>query len=142
MHAIPFLTPQHESSTSEPRDFGHEDQVSPPRDESRRSTDASRLSFNLQTVLLIVSGVLATTGGFWVATSQLRSDVAVIRQVQTDQSKIDEMKAKLEEANQKLMQQSIESLRGEVNSVRGLVQLANIDIGNVRREMNDRGAKK
>ncbi len=37
--------------------------------------DASKLTFPLQLVIIIVSGVVATVGAFWVATSTLRSDV-------------------------------------------------------------------
>jgi hypothetical protein len=118
------------------------DEVTPARDESRRATDASRLTFPLQTVLLIVTGILGTTGAFWVATSQLRSDIAVIRQVQMDQVKIDDMKVKVDEANRQLIQQSIAAVESRLNAVIGQVQLANIEIGNVRREMNERGVKK
>lgn len=122
-----------------------DEEVTPARtdDQARRSTDASKLTFPLQLVIVIIGGIIATTGAFWVATSQLRSDIAVIRQVQTDQSKIDEMKTKLDEANRQLLVQSVEALKADVLSVRGQVQLAVIDIGNVRREMNDRqGARR
>ncbi len=129
-----------------PRDLHHGDEgfwaheeVTPARDgEGRRAVDASKLTFPLQLVILVVSGIIATVGSFWVATSSIRTDIAVIRQGQTDQIKIDEYKAKLEEANQKLVQQAVESLKAEVASVKGQVQLANIEITNVRREMNER----
>ena len=119
-------------------------EVTPSREDTgRRATDASKLTFPLQLVILIVAGIIGTSGAFWVATSALRTDIAVIRQSQTDQIKIDEYKAKLEEANQKLVQQSIDGVKAELAAVRGQVQLAVIDIGNVRREMTDRqGAKK
>jgi hypothetical protein len=117
--------------------------VTPAReDQGRRVTDASKLTFPLQLVIVIVAGIVGTTGAFWVATSQLRSDIAVIRQVQIDQSKVDEYKAKLEEANRQLLQQSVDAVKAELNAVRGQVQLANIEIGNVRREMNERGVKR
>jgi hypothetical protein len=117
-------------------------EVTPPRDDQqRRATDASKLTFPLQLVVVIVAGIVGTTGAFWVATSQLRADIAVIRQSQTDQVKIDEMKAKLDEANRQLLVQTIESVKADVSGVRGLVQLANIDIGNVRREMSERSRK-
>ncbi len=136
MNAITF--PLHENSTSESRDFGLYEEVTPVRDESRRSTDASKLTFPLQLVLVIIGGIVATTGAFWVATSQLRTDMAVVRQLQVDQVKIDEVKGKLEEANRLLLQQSLEQVKSDVNAVRGQVQLANIEITNVRREMNER----
>ncbi len=140
----------HAALLTETRDlhFGDEGswahgEVTPSRDEqNRRQTDASKLTFPLQLVILIVAGIIGTSGAFWVATSALRTDIAIIRQSQTDQIKIDEYKAKLDEANQKLVQQSIDVVKTEVAAVRGQVQLAIIDIGNVRREMNDRGVKK
>ncbi len=134
------------AAISAPRDlhFGdgaicRNEEVTPARDsDGRRAVDASKLTFPLQLVILVVSGIIATVGSFWVATSTIRTDIAVIRQGQTDQIKIDEYKAKLEEANQKLVQQAVESLKAEVASVKGQVQLANIEITNVRREMNER----
>ena len=51
-------------------------EVTPQReDQTRRATDASRLTFPLQMVIVIVGGILATVGSFWIATSSLRSDV-------------------------------------------------------------------
>lgn len=118
--------------------------VTPSRDDVGRRTDASRLTFPLQLVLTIVATTISVTGAFWVMSAQLRIDIAVIRQVQADQAKIDEYKTKLEEANRQLIQQGIDGLKSELNAVRGLAQLANIEIGNVRREINDRsqGAKR
>jgi hypothetical protein len=120
------------------RDIRHDGEVTPARAESRRATDASKLTFPLQLVFVIITGIIATTGAFWVATSQLRTDMAVVRQLQLDQVKLDEMKGKLEEANRNLLQQSLDQVKSDVNAVRGQVQLANIEIGNVRREMNER----
>ena len=117
-------------------------EVTPRDDQSRRSTDASKLTFPLQLVIVIIGGIVATTGAFWVATAQLRTDMAVVRQLQIDQVKIDEVKGKLEETNRLMLQQSINAVESRLNAVVGQVQLANIEIGNVRREMNDRGARK
>lgn len=134
-HAEPFPATQ---SPDGREGFWAHGEVSPRDDQSRRSTDASKLTFPLQLVLVIIGGIIATTGAFWVATSQLRTDMAVVRQSQVDQVKIDEMKTKLEEANRQLLQQSLEQVKTDVNAVRGQVQLANIEIGNVRREMSER----
>ena len=41
--------------------------------------DASKLTFPLQLVIIIVGGVVATVGGFWVATSTMRSDLRDIK---------------------------------------------------------------
>ena len=118
--------------------------MTPARDDqNRRATDASKLTFPLQLVLVIIGGIIATTGAFWVATSQLRTDMAIVRQAQIDQVKIDEVKTKLEEANRQLLQQSINAVESRLNAVVGQVQLANLEISSVRREMNDKqGARK
>jgi hypothetical protein len=132
------------------RDIRLHGKVTPAREEesgshhaaARRSTDVSKLTFPLQVVLMLIGTVIATTlsvtGAFWITTSTIRTDIAVIRQGQTDQVKIDEMKTKLEEANRQILQQSISSMESRLNAVIGQVQLANIEIGNVRREMNER----
>lgn len=123
----------------------HDDEGSGSVIAARRSADVSRLTFPLQMVIMLVGAVIATTlsvtGAFWITTSTIRTDIAVIRQGQTDQVKIDEMKTKLEEANRQILQQSISSMESRLNAVIGQVQLANIEIGNVRREMNERGRK-
>ena len=81
MHALPFLSSQHESATLAPRDFGHDGQVSAVRTEdlNRRSTDASKLTFPLQLVLLIGGAIIATTGAYWLANFQVRSEMAATR---------------------------------------------------------------
>ncbi len=125
------------------------DEVTPRAEDSgsiavaaRRATDVKNLTFPLQVVLGIIGAVVATTlsvtGAFWIVTSTIRTDIAVIRQGQSDQVKIDEYKAKLEEANRQLFQQSIEQVKADLNAVRGQVQLANIEISNVRRELTER----
>lgn len=133
-----------------PRDlhFGGEglwshEEVTPVREDlGRRAMDASKLTFPLQLVVVIVGGIAATTGAFWLSTSTMRTDIAVIRQMQADQSKIDEFKSKLDEANRQILQQSVDAVKAELNAVRGQVQLANIEITNVRREMGERGVKR
>jgi len=85
-----------------PRDLHHGDEaicrhgeVTPPReDRPARATDASKLTFPLQLVIIIVSGVVATVGAFWVATSTLRSDVRDIltRMELASRSESDRMK--------------------------------------------------
>ncbi len=54
--------------------------LSPGRDEpQRRSTDAAKLTFPLQLVIVIIGGIVATTGAFWVSTSAMRSDLRDIK---------------------------------------------------------------
>ncbi len=123
--------------------------VTPREDESgsvpvaaRRATDVKNLTFPLQIVIMLIGAVIATTlsvtGAFWITTSTIRTDIAVIRQGQSDQVKIEEYKAKFEEANRQLLQQSIEQVKADLNAVRGQVNLANIEISNVRRELSER----
>lgn len=45
----------------------------------RRSTDASRLTFPLQLVLIICGGITATTGAYWLANFQVRTEMSGIR---------------------------------------------------------------
>ena len=42
---------------------------------ARRATDVTKLTFPLQMVIVIIGGIVATTGAFWISTSSLRSDV-------------------------------------------------------------------
>lgn len=123
----------------------HEDEGSGTVIAARRSADVSKLTFPLQMVIMLCGAVVATTlsvtGAFWITTSTIRTDIAVIRQGQADQVKIDEYKAKLEEANRQIFQQSLEQVKADINAVRGQVQLANIEIGNVRRELSERKTK-
>lgn len=125
------------------------DDVTPTRsDDSRRLLDIANIGFPLQVVIAIVTIAVTVYGTTWAAGSKqdaanaaMRTDIAVILQVQKDQSKVEEYKAQLEEANRKLLQQSIDAVKAELGTVRGQVQLANIEIGNVRREMNERGKR-
>lgn len=125
------------------------ERMTPPRD---RRVDANGLSFPLQLTIMIasmaVTCALTVYGTIWATSSKqdaanasMRTDIAVIRQVQSDQTKVDEYKAKLEEANLRMVQQAMESIKAEVTAVRGIAQLANIEISNVRREMNERKTK-
>lgn len=116
-----------------------DDQVTPSRDETnRRATDASKLTFPLQMVIMIVSACLSAFGGVWLATSGMSSKVDIIQQQMKDSAALEELKAKLDEANRKLLEQSISTLRSDMNAVKGQEQLNGIDLGNLRREMNER----
>lgn len=82
VHALAL--PHHEISTSETRDVSHYGQVTTQRDsQSReRSTDASRLTFPLQLVIVIVTATLTASGVVWAERSgqqELRSDVRDIK---------------------------------------------------------------
>lgn len=87
-------------------------EVSPARDEQqRRATDASRLTFPLQLVIVIIGGILATTGAFWVSTSALRSDVRDILTRMSLQSDIDRTNSKLVEERSKMLNDAVSELK-------------------------------
>ena len=115
------------------------DTVTPAHDQNRRLTDATRLGFPLQLVIAIVSVFLSALGGVWVATSSMNSKIDTMQQQMKDNAALEEVKTKLDEANRKLLEQSISTLRSDINAVRGQEQLNGIDIGNLRREMSERG---
>ena len=122
--------------------------VTPSRSDEaagRRITDASKISFPIQIMIAIVTVALTVYGSVWAAMSRqeqanaaMRTDIAVMRQVQADQAKADDLKRQLDEANRQLIMQSVNAVKDDVIAVRGQVNLAVIDIGNVRREMGTR----
>lgn len=104
---------------TEPRDAHFEreglwshDEVTPPReDQARRSTDASRLTFPLQLVIVIVGGIIATTGAFWVATSAIRSDVRDILTRMSMQAEIDKTTGKIQDERAKASSDAMSELK-------------------------------
>lgn len=55
-------------------------EVTSSRDEqNRRSTDASKLTFPLQLVLIIGGGIAATTGAYWLSNFQVRNEMTGMR---------------------------------------------------------------
>jgi len=56
-----------------------DDKVTPDRDSSRRSTDASRLTFPLQLVVIIVSSVMAASGAVWAQNVYQRQEMLGLR---------------------------------------------------------------
>lgn len=145
------LSLEHLDTQSRVGAFWRNHDVTPTRSEEtagRRLADATKLSFPLQIVIAIVTVALTVYGSVWAAMSRqdqanaaMRTDIAVMRQVQTDQTKSDDLKRQLDEANRQLIMQSVQNVKDDVLAVKGQVNLAVIDIGNVRREMGDRGRK-
>ncbi len=131
--------------------FWAHDLVTPARredDGAKKLTDIAGIGFPFQILIAIVSIAVTAYGAVWAANSKqeaanaaMRTDIAVIRQVQTDQSKVDEYKSKLDDAERKLLQQSIETVKTEVGLLRGQINLANLEISSVRREINERGKR-
>ncbi len=82
-----------------------------PRDEqNRRATDASKLTFPLQMVIVIVGGFLSITGAFWVSTSQIRSDVRDMATQQHDEQRIRDVERKLADERYETMRKAISDL--------------------------------
>jgi hypothetical protein len=82
-----------------------------------RATDASRLSFPLQLVIVIVTGVLSAASGSWAtqrgndkAQAQLQSDVRDILTRMEAERRMSEANAKLVEANTLNTVKAIESI--------------------------------
>lgn len=141
--AIAFL-PHHESSTSEPRDFGHHGEVTPVRDtQSRdRATDASKLTFPIQMVITIVGMFLSVFFGVWSATSGINSKIDIIQQQMVDNAKLKEVESKLDEANRRLLEKSIENIDKGVVAVKAQETLNTIEINNLKDRIVNLGVKK
>lgn len=108
-----------------------------PRD-SIRNIDAKRISFSLQLVIVIVGGIIATTGAFWVATSALRSDVRDILTRMSMQSDIDKASAKLLDERSKAVTDAMSELKRQQ-------QMQYYDLQDLKRDvavMKSQGAKK
>jgi hypothetical protein len=71
----------HETSTLDAGSFGLYDQVSAVRtdDFDRRSTDASKLTFPIQLLILIVSSAVAASGAVWAQNAYQRSEMLGLR---------------------------------------------------------------
>jgi hypothetical protein len=68
-----------------------------PAMEGHAHTDASRLSFPLQLVILIVSTVVAAGGSVWVSQAGLKSDVRNIVTTMEAQERVQAIQAKLQD---------------------------------------------
>ena len=95
-------------------------------------TDATGLGFPLQLVIVIVTVALTAYGSVWAASSKndaanaaMRQDIALIRQVQTDQVKVDEYKAKLEEERAAAFARAITELKARA-------EMTDIKVNNLR----------
>lgn len=139
-HALLDFFPHHESFTSKPRDFGQHDKVtSRGEEQNRRSTDASRLTFPLQLVLIIVAGIVSVTGAFWVANSSLRSDMRDIKTsldnaIQSQNLQLNDMRAQIEDGRRKEAMDAvrIEEMRSGMSEIKGFLTGAGILKGSVK----------
>lgn len=78
------------------------------------SADAAKLTFPLQLVIVIIGGIVATTGAFWISTAQIRGDVQAIKQHLDDQARIDELERKLQEERNDAMKSSITEIKASL----------------------------
>lgn len=76
-----------------------------------KGNDATRLTFPLQLVIVIVGGVLGTTGAFWVSTAQMRSDVRDLLTRQQDQARVEELQQKLQEERNSQLHDAIQEIK-------------------------------
>lgn len=104
-------------------------------DLNRRSTDASRLTFPLQLVLIIAGGITATTGAYYIANFQVRNEMSAVRSDMRDvktsmeglikyqAAQLDSLKTESEEIKRKeaLDAVRIDELRVVVAEIKGLM---------------------
>ena len=97
-------------------------EVTPPREEPhRRLTDASRLTFPLQLVVVIIGGIVGTTGAFWISTSQIRSDVRDMATRQQDEARVRDIERKLSDERYESFKKAID----EIKSAQKLEEIRN-----------------
>jgi hypothetical protein len=128
-----------ETSTSEARSFGFHEQVTPIRtgeNQGRRESDSladgSKIGYPLQLVIAIVTVALTVYGAVWAANSRneaanasMRMDIALIRQMQADQVKVDEYKSRLEEERAGAMTRAITELKARI-------EMTDLKVNNLR----------
>lgn len=110
-------------------------EVTPPRDESRRGADASKLTFPLQLVILIVGGIFATTGAFWVSTSVMRSDVRDILTRMDMQSRLETEKSKAQEIRDSTLHEQINALGAQISAGERRQELLRLEFQQLREQV-------
>jgi len=90
-----------------PEAFWRHEDVTPDTERRTRATDASKLTFSLQLVILIVG----MSSGFWLATYSLRSDVRDILTRMSMQAEIDKTNAQLQEERASTLRESVEAMK-------------------------------
>lgn len=84
--------------------------VTPTRDGAdRRSTDATRITFPLQLVLIIACGVATTVGSVWAFTSSIKADLRVVIQRLDDDRSSQILKDQLWQRQQDMMQKQVDA---------------------------------
>lgn len=109
--------------------------LSPSREENRRSTDASKLTFPLQLVIIIFGGVFATTGAFWVSTSAMRSDVRDILTRMEMSSRLDSEKSKAQEVRDTTLHEQINALGAQISAGERRQELLRLEFQQLREQV-------
>lgn len=99
----------------------------------RRSTDASRLTFPLGLLLVIVGGIVTTLGGMYAITYNIRSDVSTIRQWIDDQKSIDDSRNRLLEERFKTLTDAQQDLKRRMELQQYEVQRLNEAIAAIKK---------
>lgn len=137
----------HAALLTETRDlhFGDEGswahgEVTPARDDKeRRWTDASKLSFPLQLVIMIAGAIvtitLAVTGAFWLTTSTLRSDVRDILTRMEMSSRLDQEKSDSQKIRDAALHEQINSLGTQISAGERRQELLRLEFQQLREQV-------
>lgn len=101
--------------------------------DGRRSTDAGKLTFPMQLVVVICAGIATTLGGMYGITYGLRSDVAVILQRLNDQQRLDDEKAKLLEERFQTLTEALQDQKRRMELQQYEVQRLNETIAGMKK---------
>lgn len=111
--------------------FAYDDQVSPAKPVESLA-DGTKIGYPLQIVIAVVTIALTVYGSVWAANSRneaanaaMRMDIALIRQMQADQAKVDEYKAKLEEERSSAITRAIAELKART-------EMTDLKVNNLR----------
>lgn len=116
--------------------LGH-DQVTPTRDESRRSLDVSRVSFPFQMVIYLVSATIAGTLGVWAANSgQTQKIDALDAKFSLVLEKLASQQA-VKEQESKLQDERMSNMRETVRKMEARIEMMQIQSAARDKEIND-----
>lgn len=112
--------------------FWAHDDVTPAReDQNRRSTDVSRLTFPIQMVILIISGVIAVYGATRAATSDIR-DMHTMMEMQ---ERINVEKAKAQELRDTVLHDQIKMLGDQLSAADRRQELLRLEFQQFREQV-------
>lgn len=103
-----------------------------------RSTDATRLKFPLELVIIIVSAALSAAGGMWAVSYGLRSDVRDILTRMQAQEQIESEKAKLLDERFQTLRETVQDMKRRVELQQYEVQRLNETIARIDRARSNK----